>query len=54
MYQEGLGGLTELLDAEAALREAKIAFTSEVIKYKKARLNMIKAEGNLSNYSTIL
>lgn len=54
MYQEGLTGLTELLDAESSLREAKIAYVSEVIKYKKAKLNMIKAEGNLSNYTNIL
>lgn len=47
LYGEGLYNITDLLQTELALREAQIAYWSEVIRYKKAQLNLMKAEGTL-------
>ena len=47
LYGEGLASLTDLLETENALHEAKTAFTSETIRYKKAEVDLLKSTGNL-------
>jgi outer membrane protein TolC len=47
LYQEGLYNVTDLLQTENSLHEAQIAHLSEIIRYKKAELNLMKAEGRL-------
>jgi outer membrane protein TolC len=47
LYQEGLYSVTDLLQTENSLREAQISQISELIRFKKAELNLMKAEGKL-------
>jgi outer membrane protein TolC len=47
LYQEGLYSVTDLLQTENVLREAQISHISELIRFKKAELNLMKAEGKL-------
>jgi outer membrane protein TolC len=49
LYREGLASLTDLLETENALHEAKIARTSETIRYRKAEIDLLKATGRLGN-----
>ena len=49
LYNEGLYSVTDLLQIENSLHEAQVAHLSEVIRYKKAHLNLMKAEGTLSD-----
>ncbi|WP_231862217.1 TolC family protein [Rufibacter sp. DG15C] len=49
LYKEGLSPLTDLLDAEVALREAQTNVNNERLKHKIAQLNYLKARGELSN-----
>lgn len=49
LYQEGLYNVTDLLQTETSLREAQIAYVFEVIRFKKAGLNLMKADGTLPN-----
>lgn len=49
LYKEGLYNVTDLLQTELTLRETQTAYWSEVIKYKKAHLNLMKAGGTLDN-----
>ena len=47
LYKEGLYTVTDLLQTEHSLREAQTSHISEIIRYKKAELNLMKAEGKL-------
>ncbi|MDR2765140.1 MAG: TolC family protein [Tannerella sp.] len=47
LYQEGLYTVTDLLQTENSLREAQISRISEIIRLKKAELNLMKAERRL-------
>jgi outer membrane protein TolC len=47
LYQEGLYNVTDLLQTENALREAQTAYIVELIRFKKAGLNLMKADGKL-------
>jgi outer membrane protein TolC len=47
LYQEGLAGMTDLLETETSLREAQTAYTTELIRYKKAEIDLLKASGRL-------
>ncbi|KAA6338885.1 hypothetical protein EZS27_013149 [termite gut metagenome] len=49
LYKEGLANLTDLLETENSLHEAKTAQTSEMIRYKKAKIDLLKANGTLEN-----
>ena len=49
LYKEGVAPLTDLLEAETALREAKTGYNSEVLKYCVAQLDALKAQGNLTS-----
>lgn len=48
-YKEGTTPLISLLDAENALREAKTGYNNQVLNYKIAELDLLKAKGNLKN-----
>tara|TARA_B100000678_G_scaffold187159_1_gene156448 strand:- start:609 stop:1433 length:825 start_codon:yes stop_codon:yes gene_type:complete len=47
LYKEQVAGLTELLDAERAYREAQTNYYNEVIKFRRAELDVLKAQGQL-------
>lgn len=47
-YQYGLATLTELLDAENALTEAKQNHANALLDYKQAEIQLIKAKGQLN------
>jgi outer membrane protein TolC len=47
LYAEGLASLTDLLETETSLREAQILHVTEIIRYKKTELDLMKAGGNL-------
>jgi len=46
-YQQGLASLTDLLDAENSLIEAQNNYTSALLDYKLAEIQLIKAKGEL-------
>ncbi|THF48434.1 TolC family protein [Flavobacterium supellecticarium] len=46
-YVNGLASLTDLLDAENALTEAKNNYTSALLEYKLAEIQIIKSKGEL-------
>jgi outer membrane protein TolC len=47
LYQEGLYNVTDLLQTENSLHEAQTAHIFEIIRFKKAELNLMKANGTL-------
>jgi len=47
LYKEGISPLTDLLEAEVTLREAKTNLNSEKLKYQLAQLGYLKATGEL-------
>jgi Outer membrane protein len=49
LYSEGLSSITDLLETETSLREAKIAYTTELIRYRKTEIDLLKANGTLEN-----
>ena len=49
-YQYGLATLTELLEAENALVEAKNNYSTAILEYKIAEIQYYKAKGGLKNY----
>lgn len=51
-YLQGLASLTELLDAERSLLEAKNNQTNAIISYKLAEVALLKAQGKLRELQT--
>ena len=49
LYSEGLANITDLLEAETSLRESKIAYSTEWIRYKKTEVDLLKASGTIEN-----
>lgn len=47
-YQYGLAPLTEVLDAENALTQAKQNYANALLDYKQAEIKLIKAKGELN------
>ena len=47
-YQYGLATLTEVLDAENALTQAKQNYSNALLDYKQAEIKLIKAKGELN------
>ncbi|MEC3877558.1 TolC family protein [Chryseobacterium salviniae] len=47
-YQYGLATLTEVLDAENALTQAKQNYANALLDYKQAEIKLIKAKGQLN------
>lgn len=47
-YQYGLATLTELLDAQNALTQAKQNYAGSLLDYKQAEIQLIKAKGELN------
>ncbi len=46
-YQQGLASLTEILDAENALTDARNNYSNALLEYKIAEVALIKAKGDL-------
>ncbi|MGO4904824.1 TolC family protein [Flavobacterium sp. W20_MBD1_R3] len=46
-YVQGLASLTDLLDAENSLTEAQNNYTSAILEYKLAEIQLIKSKGEL-------
>ena len=47
LYTEGLANIADLLETETSLHEVKIAYTTELIRYKKTAIDLLKASGTL-------
>jgi outer membrane protein TolC len=47
LYTEGMATVTDLLETETSLHEVKIAYTTELIRYKKTEIDLLKASGTL-------
>ncbi|MDR1089838.1 MAG: TolC family protein [Prevotella sp.] len=47
LYTEGLASITDLLETETSLHEVKIAYATELIRYKKTEIDLLKASGTL-------
>lgn len=48
LYKEGLSPLTDLLEAETALREAQTAYNNQMINVKTAQVDLFKSTGDIS------
>lgn len=48
LYKEGLSPLTDLLDAETALREARSAYYNQIVNVKTAEIELYKSTGNIA------
>jgi outer membrane protein TolC len=48
-YQQGLASLTDLLDAENSLTNAQNNYTTALLDYRLAEIQLIKAQGNLKS-----
>jgi len=48
LYKEGLSPLTDLLEAETALREARTAYNNQIINVKTAQVDLYKSTGDIS------
>ncbi|TKC04307.1 TolC family protein [Pedobacter frigoris] len=48
-YNNGLAGLTDLLDTENALTEAQNSYTQALLNYKIAEIQLIKSQGNIKS-----
>ena len=46
-YQQGLASLTDLLDAERSLSDAKNNYTNALLDYKLAEIELLKSQGKL-------
>jgi outer membrane protein TolC len=49
LYTEGLANITDLLETETALHEVKISYTTELIRYKKTEIDLLRASGTLEH-----
>lgn len=47
LYTEGLSPLTDLLDAETALREARAAYYNQIVNVKTAEIEVYKSTGDI-------
>ena len=47
LYNEGLAGITDVLDTETTLQDAKTSYVTEIVKYRKAEIDLLKANGEL-------
>lgn len=48
-YINGLATLTDLIEAENALAEAKNNYSNALLEYKVAEIELIKSKGELNN-----
>jgi outer membrane protein TolC len=48
-YMQGLAPLTDLLDAENSLTEAQNNYTTALLEYKLAEIQLIKSKGELKS-----
>lgn len=50
LYTEGLSPLTDLLEAETALREARSAYYNQIVNVKTAEIDLYKATGDIAGF----
>lgn len=48
-FKGGIGSMSDLLNAETALKEAQINYLNELVQIKLAELEILKTSGNLNN-----
>lgn len=48
-YQQGLASLTDLLDSERSLSDAKNSYTNALLEHKLAEIELLKVKGELKN-----
>lgn len=48
LFKEDLYNVTDLLYTEMIFHDAQVSYWSEIIKYKKAELDLLKAKGLLN------
>lgn len=53
LYKENVASLSDLLDAENALREAQLNYFRELLNFRKAELELLKAQGQLNQLSNL-
>lgn len=51
LYKEGLSPLTDLLDAELALREARSSYYSQAVNVKTAQADLLKSTGRIKEFA---
>lgn len=51
LYKEGLAPLTDLLDAELALREARSSYFSQAVNVKTAQADLLKSTGRIREFA---
>ncbi|WP_068595247.1 TolC family protein [Vaginella massiliensis] len=52
-YQQGLANLTDIIDAENALTDARNNYSNALLEYKIAEIGLIKAKGELFNLTQL-
>jgi outer membrane protein TolC len=52
LYREGMAGMTDLLETETSLHEAKTTYAAELICCKKTEIDLLKASGRLDELIT--
>lgn len=53
-YQQGVKGLSDLLNAETSYKEAQINYINSLLNYYTAQLEIEKSSGNLKNFASNL
>ncbi len=50
LYDEGLSDITDVLETETSLLESRMSYITQLIQYKKAEVECLKSNGNLTEY----
>lgn len=50
LYDEGLSDITDVLETETSLLESRMSYITQLIQYKKAEVELLKSNGNLTEY----
>lgn len=50
LYDEGLSDITDVLETETSLLEVRMGYITQLIQYKKAEVDLLKSNGNLTEY----
>jgi len=49
LYTEGLADITDLLETGTSFYDVKIAYITELIRFKKSKIDLLRASGNLKS-----
>lgn len=50
LYDEGLSDIIDVLETETSLLESRMSYITQLIQYKKAEVELLKSNGNLTEY----